>query len=210
MKPMCSIAILLLAACASTPHAVERAQAAPRIIEHPPVTPRMIEIAYEQPRHPKRGPTAQRNNDNASEQPRDLKRPPAAQRRTNDASERSLKLVSHARKQVGVRYRYGGSSPQHGFDCSGLVRYVYRQAGIVLPRTTEAMSETGLALRKSELEPGDLVFFDTRRKPFSHVGIYIGQQRFIHAPASGGAVQLVDMRERYWRTRYVGARRVAF
>jgi cell wall-associated NlpC family hydrolase len=80
----------------------------------------------------------------------------------------------------------------------------------VLPRTTEAMSETGLALRKSELEPGDLVFFDTRRKPFSHVGIYIGQQRFIHAPASGGAVQLVDMRERYWRTRYVGARRVVF
>jgi cell wall-associated NlpC family hydrolase len=210
MKPICGIAILLLAACASTPHAVEPIPPAPRVIEHRPITPGMIESAYEQPRHPKPGPTAQRTDDNASEPPRDLKRSRAAQRRKNDASERSRKLVSHARSQVGVRYRYGGSSPQHGFDCSGLVRYVYRQAGIVLPRTTEAMSETGLALRKSELEPGDLVFFDTRRKPFSHVGIYIGQQRFIHAPASGGAVQLVDMRERYWRARYVGARRVVF
>jgi cell wall-associated NlpC family hydrolase len=190
MKTMHSIAaILLLAGCASSPRvAVERPPAAQRIIERPPVTPRMI--------------------DSAPERPWDLERFPAAQRSIGNASERARGLVLHARRQIGAPYRYGGSSPQHGFDCSGLVRYVYKQAGIVLPRTTEAMSEVGFPVTISELEPGDLVFFDTRRKPFSHVGIYIGERRFIHAPASGGVVQLVDMRARYWHTRYVGARRV--
>jgi cell wall-associated NlpC family hydrolase len=125
------------------------------------------------------------------------------------SSERARELALHALSQIGVRYRYGGSTPDEGFDCSGLVRYIYSRAGIVMPRTTQAMSVIGVPVTTDELEPGDLVFFDTRRRPFSHVGIYIGDQRFIHAPTSGGAVQLVDMRERYWRARYDGARRLA-
>ncbi|MEN3352408.1 MAG: hypothetical protein V7640_566 [Betaproteobacteria bacterium] len=191
MKPMYSIAgILLLAGCAASARAAVEHFPAPRVIEHQPVTPRAPKSSSERPRNPERIVPAQRRIDSAPDPARTL--------------------VLHARRQIGVRYRYGGSSPQYGFDCSGFVRYVYRQTGIRLPRTTEAMSEMGLALRKSELKPGDLVFFDTRHKPFSHVGIYVGGHRFIHAPASGGAVQLVDMRERYWHARYVGARRVAF
>jgi cell wall-associated NlpC family hydrolase len=192
MKTMRGIAgILLLAGCTvSAAAAVERLPSAPPLLEHQRLTPRATRTSPERPRNPERIV--------------------AAQRRIDSAPDRARALVVHARRQIGVRYRYGGSSPQHGFDCSGFVRYVYRQAGIPLPRTTEGMSEIGLALKKSELKPGDLVFFDTRRKPFSHVGIYIGAHRFIHAPASGGAVQLVDMRERYWHLRYVGARRIVF
>ena len=120
------------------------------------------------------------------------------------ASELALRALSY----VGIPYRYGGSSPDIGFDCSGLVYYVYsRGAGITLPRTTEAMSEIGTPVAIEELETGDLVFFDTLRKPYSHVGIYLGDQRFIHAPTSGGQVELVDLRARYWHTRFSGARR---
>jgi cell wall-associated NlpC family hydrolase len=125
------------------------------------------------------------------------------------SSARARELALQALSQIGVPYRYGGSTPDEGFDCSGLVRYIYSRAGIALPRTTHAMSGVGVAVTTDELEPGDLVFFDTLRRPFSHVGIYIGDRRFIHAPTSGGAVQLVDMRERYWRGRYDGARRLA-
>lgn len=190
MKTMYSIAgILLLAGCAASARAAVEHLPAPRVIEHQRVTPRATKSLSERPRPERSVP---------------------AQRRIDSAPDPARALVLHARQQIGVRYRYGGSSPQHGFDCSGFVRYVYSQAGVRLPRTTEGMSEIGLALKKSELKPGDLVFFDTRHKPFSHVGVYVGGHRFIHAPASGGVVQLVDMRERYWRLRYVGARRVVF
>lgn len=125
------------------------------------------------------------------------------------ASARARELALHALSHVGVPYRYGGATPDHGFDCSGLVHYVYsRGAGLLLPRNTQGMSEVGAPVSPAELEPGDLVFFDTLRKPYSHVGIYLGDQRFIHAPASGGMVELVDMRERYWQTRFNGARRL--
>src|SRR5215210_7396529 len=146
----------------------------------------------------------------ASPPPRNAIERPAAIPATNDiSSERARELALHALRQIGVRYRYGGSTPGEGFDCSGLVRYIYSRAGIVLPRTTQAMSAFGVSVATDELEPGDLVFFDTLQRPFSHVGIYIGDQRFIHAPTSGGTVQLVDMRDRYWRSRYDGARRLA-
>jgi cell wall-associated NlpC family hydrolase len=190
MKTMCRIAgILLLAGGAASAGAVVERLPKARAMEH-----RTATIAAK----------------NSSERRRNSERIVPAQRRIDSAPDAWREVVVHARRQIGVRYRYGGSSPQHGFDCSGFVRYVYSQVGIRLPRTTEGMSEIGFALRKTELKPGDLVFFDTRHKPFSHVGIYIGAQRFIHAPASGGAVQLVDMRERYWRLRYVGARRLVF
>jgi cell wall-associated NlpC family hydrolase len=127
-----------------------------------------------------------------------------------DTATRFRELALHALSHIGVPYRYGGSSPDTGFDCSGFVQYVYRQgAGLALPRNTEALSALGAPVAPADLEAGDLVFFDTLRKPYSHVGIYLGSDRFIHAPATGGYVELVDMRSRYWRTRFSGARRIA-
>ena len=125
------------------------------------------------------------------------------------AAARARELALNALSQVGVPYRFGGNSPESGFDCSGLVQYVYsRGAGLSLPRNTQSLSEVGAAVPAEELAPGDLVFFDTLRRPYSHVGIYLGDYRFIHAPTTGGQVELVDLRERYWQTRYNGARRL--
>lgn len=110
---------------------------------------------------------------------------------------------------IGVRYKWGGSSPDTGFDCSGLIRYVYAQiTGQTLPGNAQEISRVGEAVDKSELRPGDLVFFNTLRRPFSHVGIYLGDSRFVHAPSRGGAVEIVDMSQRYWKSRYNGARRL--
>ena len=125
------------------------------------------------------------------------------------AAARARELALHALSHVGVPYRFGGSSPEMGFDCSGLVQYVYsRGAGVALPRNTQSLSEVGAHVPVDALAPGDLVFFDTLRKPYSHVGIYLGDYRFIHAPTTGGQVELVDLRDRYWRSRYNGARRL--
>ena len=119
-------------------------------------------------------------------------------------------LVMQALGYLGIRYKYGGSSPDTGFDCSGLVRYVVSQAiGMVLPRDARSISEHGANVSTEELQPGDLVFFNTMRRPYSHVGIYVGDQRFIHAPASGGAVELVNMTGGYWQSRFDGARRLS-
>ncbi|QYY30198.1 MULTISPECIES: C40 family peptidase [Cupriavidus] len=110
---------------------------------------------------------------------------------------------------VGTPYRYGGNTPDSGFDCSGLVRYVVaRAADVNLPRTTEAMGTRGSALDRSEVASGDLVFFNTTGRANSHVGIYVGQNRFVHAPSTGGTVRLEDMGKPYWASRYNGARRV--
>ena len=127
-----------------------------------------------------------------------------------DAGPRS-ELLLRALGLVGVRYRYGGHSPQTGFDCSGLVQYLFSEVlGVALPRRAQDMSRVGDSVRRNELHPGDLVFFDTLREPYSHVGIYLGDQRFIHAPSSGGHVEVVTMTDRYWLRRYNGARRVGF
>lgn len=124
---------------------------------------------------------------------------------------RSQELVLHALRFIGVPYRYGGDSPEAGFDCSGLVWRVYQQAaGIPLPRDTHAISQVGEAIAREELQPGDLVFFNTLHRPFSHVGIYLGEERFIHAPSQGGAVEIARISERYWRQRFDGARRIHY
>jgi cell wall-associated NlpC family hydrolase len=119
-------------------------------------------------------------------------------------------LVLRALSFVGVNYRRGGESPETGFDCSGLVRHVYREAlGLTLPRTSRDISRVGETIHSDELKPGDLVFFNTLRRGFSHVGIYLGDHRFVHAPASGGEVRVEDMRQSYWTRRFNGARRIA-
>jgi cell wall-associated NlpC family hydrolase len=119
-------------------------------------------------------------------------------------------LVLRALSFVGVNYRRGGESPESGFDCSGLVRHVFRESlGLSLPRTSWDISRAGETVPRDELQPGDLVFFNTLRRGFSHVGIYLGEHRFVHAPATGGEVRVEDMRQRYWTKRFNGARRIA-
>jgi cell wall-associated NlpC family hydrolase len=120
-------------------------------------------------------------------------------------------LPIYAVSLVGSPYRLGGTSPVTGLDCSGFVGHVFRQAaGMTLPRDTRAISEVGQSLAASELQPGDLVFFNTLNRAFSHVGIYLGDNRFVHAASSRtGAVMVSNLGDRYWRERYDGARRVA-
>jgi cell wall-associated NlpC family hydrolase len=125
--------------------------------------------------------------------------------------ERAREVTIQALALLGVHYKWGSDSPETGFDCSGLVSHVFQQvAGIALPRNSQGMSKVGDKIDKSELQPGDLVFFNTRRKPYSHVGIYIGEARFVHAPRRGGEVEVASMQGRYWNKRYNGARRVNF
>jgi cell wall-associated NlpC family hydrolase len=110
---------------------------------------------------------------------------------------------------VGTPYAPGGHSPDSGFDCSGLVAYVFaRAAGLRLPRNTFDLARSGAAVEPHDLRPGDLVFYNTQRRAFSHVGIYLGEARFVHAPSTGAAVRVDDMRVAYWSRRFDGARRL--
>jgi len=110
---------------------------------------------------------------------------------------------------IGVEYRFGGNTPEEGLDCSGLVRHVFQQVtGVSLPRTSKEMSRVGAPIAVAELKVGDLVFFDTRRFAYSHVGIYLGDQRFIHAPSRGSEVEIARMSDGYWRKHFSGARRL--
>jgi cell wall-associated NlpC family hydrolase len=109
----------------------------------------------------------------------------------------------------GTPYKFGGNSPDTGFDCSGFVRYVFSQAAnLTLPHGARAISQLGRSIPVDQLQPGDLVFFNTLKQTFSHVGIYLGNGRFIHAPSSGGGVHIVSMDDAYWAKRFNGARRL--
>ena len=111
--------------------------------------------------------------------------------------------------KVGMRYKFGGKSPETGFDCSGLVTYVFERAwGITIPRSTEQQRRAGRAVKRAELQPGDLVFYDTRNRPYSHVGIYLGDGNFVHAPRPGAKVRVESINTPYWRARFNGARRL--
>ncbi|TSE33105.1 C40 family peptidase [Tepidimonas charontis] len=119
------------------------------------------------------------------------------------------RLVDTALGLIGVPYRMGGGNPQTGLDCSGLVRYVYANTlGLVLPRRAAEQAQTTTPIAKDELRPGDLVFFNTMRRAFSHVGVYLGDGKFIHSPRKGDSVKISDMNDRYWARRFNGARRV--
>jgi cell wall-associated NlpC family hydrolase len=120
-------------------------------------------------------------------------------------------IPMYAVSLIGSPYRLGGTSPETGLDCSGFVGHVFRQtAGILLPRDSHAISQTTQPLAQTELQPGDLVFFNTLNRAFSHVGIYLGEDRFVHATSSRtGSVMVSNLGDRYWRERFDGARRVA-
>ncbi|MGH8679206.1 MAG: C40 family peptidase [Burkholderiales bacterium] len=117
------------------------------------------------------------------------------------------RAAANAREMVGRPYRYGGDTPA-GFDCSGLVRYSYARAGIRLPRATAAQRAAGARISVRGIRSGDLLFFDQEGKKFSHVGLYLGEGRFVHAPSTGGRVRIDSLRDDYWRRHFMEARRL--
>ncbi|MBL8331367.1 MAG: C40 family peptidase [Rubrivivax sp.] len=136
-----------------------------------------------------------------------------------DAAAQAARQVRHAASDLvistfnylGVTYRRGGNNAEEGFDCSGFVRYIYQtRLGLVLPRRADEQAQAAgvVPVDRDELKPGDLVFFNTLRRAFSHVGIYVGDGKFIHSPRTGHAVRVEDMNKDYWVNRFNGARRV--
>ena len=124
-------------------------------------------------------------------------------------SNKASELVVNAMGFLGVPYKRGGNTVETGFDCSGFVRAMYEQSiGLILPRRAEQQAAATQNIEKSELKPGDLVFFNTLKRTFSHVGIYVGEGRFIHAPKPGAEVRVENMSVSYWASRFDGARRV--
>jgi len=118
-------------------------------------------------------------------------------------------LADTAMQMLGIRYRWGGDDPSVGFDCSGLVAYAAEQSlGLRLPRRADEIARLGQPVDRSELQAGDLVFFNTLGRRYSHVGIYLGEGRFVHAPSAGGVVRVERMDMHYWAKRYNGARRL--
>jgi cell wall-associated NlpC family hydrolase len=125
-------------------------------------------------------------------------------------SRRASDMVITALNFLGVPYRRGGNTPDGGFDCSGFTRQVFETSlGLVLPRRADEQARARglIAVKRDDLQPGDLVFFNTLRRTFSHVGIYVGEGRFIHAPKPGGEVRVESMNFAYWAKRFTGARR---
>lgn len=116
-------------------------------------------------------------------------------------------IAAKARSQSGVRYRFGGREPGSGFDCSGLAWWSHRQAGIAIPPTTETQYRGGKRVPRDGLLPGDLVFFHTVKRGPSHVGVYQGHEKFVHAPTTGKGVRTSRLSNPYWKKRYLGARR---
>lgn len=128
---------------------------------------------------------------------------------TSALQQEKYTIIKAAQKMLGTRYHYGGASPATGFDCSGLVQYSYQVAGIHLPRTTSRQYHATRPVQKRYLKAGDLVFFRTAiSRVVSHVGIYLGKNRFIHAPSSGSKVTINSLKEKYWRNHYTGAGRI--
>lgn len=123
-------------------------------------------------------------------------------------SKQKQHVISTAKNMLGIQYRYGGSSPKSGFDCSGLVYYSHKNAGITLPRTTSEQLRHSKRIYKSALRPGDLVFFAIDHVTVSHVGIYLGNNQFIHAPSTGKRVSITSIESHYWRSRFVAGGRI--
>ena len=124
--------------------------------------------------------------------------------------ERADDLLMNAMSLIGISYRWGGTKPATGLDCSGFIQYVFRQAwGVNLPRTSSEMAKVGTPVNKSDLQPGDLVFFSRFGRRVGHVGMYIGNDKFIHAPSTGKKIQIANLNKPYYVKHYVGARRIS-
>ncbi|MBA3772316.1 MAG: C40 family peptidase [Ramlibacter sp.] len=124
-------------------------------------------------------------------------------------TDRASALVITAMGFLGVPYKRGGNTAETGFDCSGFVRAMYEKTiGLILPRRANDQAAATEAIDKKDLRPGDLVFFNTMKRAFSHVGIYVGEGKFIHSPKPGAQVRVEEMGQSYWQRRFDGARRV--
>ena len=134
----------------------------------------------------------------------------SSSKRTAALSRREAdELIGNAMGLLGVSYRFGGTSASSGFDCSGFMQHIFRKTmQINLPRTSAEQAKMGVAVSRSELQPGDMVFFSTSRGRISHVGLYIGNNRFIHAPRTGKSIEITSLGNKYWNSKYVTARRV--
>ncbi len=132
--------------------------------------------------------------------------PPSRER---SISQVNRSIIASAKELKGIRYKSGGDTPETGFDCSGYVCWVYGEQGISLPRTAREQSRVGRAVRKKDLQPGDIVAFRIRSRTGYHTGIYTGNGKFIHSPSSGKSVSEASMTDGYWGKRYIGARRVS-
>lgn len=121
-------------------------------------------------------------------------------------SNTAARAAEQAAQMVGKPYRYGGNNPK-GFDCSGLVHYSYARAGVAVPRSTEAQRRNAATIRPERVRPGDLLFFNIDRKNALHVAIYLGHDRFVHAPSTGKRVNTASLANGYWRERFIGAGR---
>jgi cell wall-associated NlpC family hydrolase len=179
------LAIVLACAAASTSHTA-RAEALPP--EH--ATSTVVPVADAQGNPPASAPKS-------------------AFSKLADFTDHASQLAMQAVSMLGIHYKYGGTSPENGMDCSGLVRYVFKEAwGTDLPRTSAEISHVGQRVDPQNLQPGDLVFYNTLRRGFSHVGIYLGDNKFIHSPSAGGKVRIESMDLAYWKRRFNGARRI--
>ncbi|MBC3935889.1 C40 family peptidase [Undibacterium sp. CY7W] len=126
-----------------------------------------------------------------------------------ELKQRASDLTVKAMDFIGIHYKRGGNTPENGLDCSGFVRLVFKDAlGAELPRTSAEISRVGEKIDQKDLQPGDLVFYNTLRRGFSHVGIYLGDNKFIHSPSAGGQVRIESMDLAYWKKRFNGARRI--
>lgn len=130
--------------------------------------------------------------------------PPSARHGSNPYG---VRAASYAQKFVGTRYHYGGNAPREGFDCSGLVQYSYHLAGLNVPRSTTTQYRSTHWVPVKQLRPGDLLFFNEQGRRYSHVGIYIGGKRFVHAPSSGKRVRVSSLSNPYWRRHLSSTRR---
>lgn len=128
---------------------------------------------------------------------------------SSNVASKTSELVVNAMGFLGVPYRRGGSNASTGFDCSGFVKAMYEQTvGLILPRRANEQAAATQKIDRQDLQPGDLVFFNTMKHAFSHVGIYVGDGKFIHSPKPGAQVRVEDMGVSYWKARFDGARRV--
>ena len=136
--------------------------------------------------------------------------PSAPERATTarpETSERGREITIFALSLIDTGYRFGGKNPSAGLDCSGMVSYIYGQAiGVKVDGSAANIAQKGRAIERTQLRPGDLVFFNTRNRSYSHVGVYIGDQRFVHAPSTNGRVRIDKLSDRYYAQRFEAAR----
>ena len=134
--------------------------------------------------------------------------PPSGSRASSGSQDEAGDLIMNAMSLIGLSYRFGGNSPTQGLDCSGFMQYIFKRSmGITLPRTSAEMATVGQPVERANLKPGDMVFFGSGGR-VSHVGMYIGNDRFIHAPRTGRDIEISSMNGAHWKSHYITARRV--